>query len=328
LERSVVSQMIGSMDLFKSFLTHIFPDFYQWPLETRVDLFCSFCHYGYGPLDPRAVARFFHPEGRLRSLHVACRGRLTGQTVFEALTSVSFQEDTDYRWRRSWPGSRPDPFLDRKWRDIQFLIQQMVSLVELNELSVPRPRTGYTLLVSGVLGWGIEMYRQGIPSWWHSKRPRGHWPWKRLLREGVREWLDDLREAGHDLEAYGKAEMARFQCQSFCQSLDWPPEYATGSGEGPYRWKGFRYGPRPRDWDLIWEWNPAVEEFVGDFWDRIENPPLVVPGAWVEDNWESPGDQASKADFGEGHGGKVDGRWEYLYRRGGMGLTSYIYLGE
>ncbi|KAJ4148267.1 hypothetical protein LMH87_002746 [Akanthomyces muscarius] len=42
----------------------------------------------------------------------------------------------------------------------------------------------------------------------------------------------------------------------------------------------FSYGPEPKDWKFTWElqW----EEMVGQFWELIDNPPLKLPGAWVD----------------------------------------------
>jgi hypothetical protein len=279
----LVPQMIRNNELLDSFLTHIFPNFYEWPLDIRVDMFCSYSRHV--AMDPRAVARFFSPEGSLRSEHVGCRGRSTGITVFETLTSLYFQMDTDYRSRRSRPGVRTDAFLDQKWRDMRMLIREMASLTELSELSIPRAKAGHplpsgrTLLVWGVLEWGRGKEDEGFLWLRYSERRRA---WQRLLQVGVREWVEDIAAAGHDLEAYGKAEMRNFRRQDFSQSLVEPLKGVTGFSDGQYRWKGFKYGPRPQDWDLIWEWDPAVEEFVGDFWEWIENTPLSVPGGWVE----------------------------------------------
>lgn len=80
--------------------------------------------------------------------------------------------------------------------------------------------------------------------------------WKRVLRDLVRDWVEALRDAGHDMEVYGKAEMSNLKRRDTWQSLAWHPKIKEGSGEGPYRWKGFiRYGPHPEDWDLIWDFD-------------------------------------------------------------------------
>ncbi|KAF3347841.1 hypothetical protein VdG2_04077 [Verticillium dahliae VDG2] len=42
-----------------------------------------------------------------------------------------------------------------------------------------------------------------------------------------------------------------------------------------------RYGPRPEDWNLIWDMD--IEELACDFWEMIDEMPLPMPGAWVDD---------------------------------------------
>jgi hypothetical protein len=171
-------------------------------------------------------------------------------------------------------------------------MRDMASIVDIGNLSAPDRMERRTALVWGIIAW------RGMARWFryiNSKTQKPRWCWKRLLREHIKFWLEDLLDAGHDLEVYGKAEMAVFHLQTWSLSVSecrqslahWPPKYhmdMKSSSEGPYRWRGFKYGPRPEDWDLIWELNPAVEEFVRDFWDWVENPPLVVPGAWVDDD--------------------------------------------
>jgi hypothetical protein len=44
---------------------------------------------------------------------------------------------------------------------------------------------------------------------------------------------------------------------------------------------GFAYGHSPEDWN-IWL-AEASDAFVGQFWDIIERPVEVMPGAWPEE---------------------------------------------
>ncbi|KAF6815715.1 hypothetical protein CSOJ01_03395 [Colletotrichum sojae] len=57
-------------------------------------------------------------------------------------------------------------------------------------------------------------------------------------------------------------------------------EHRCNPTSGP-RLERIVFGPKPVDWKLIWD--PAVAEYVEEFWDVVENPPLQVPGAWVGD---------------------------------------------
>ncbi|CRK45160.1 hypothetical protein BN1723_006461 [Verticillium longisporum] len=42
------------------------------------------------------------------------------------------------------------------------------------------------------------------------------------------------------------------------------------------------YGVEPEDW-ILW-WAIEYEELAGIFWNMVENPPLCLPGSWVEDD--------------------------------------------
>ncbi|RYP07837.1 hypothetical protein DL765_008990 [Monosporascus sp. GIB2] len=46
----------------------------------------------------------------------------------------------------------------------------------------------------------------------------------------------------------------------------------------PFDYERYKYGPEPEDWDVYW--SEPTDEFAGDFWELVENPPLQVPGAW------------------------------------------------
>ena len=55
------------------------------------------------------------------------------------------------------------------------------------------------------------------------------------------------------------------------------------------------------------EWDPDVEEYVGQFWKGVERPRFHIPGAWVEeddtssDNWDT--------STGNGSYSSSDGGW-------------------
>jgi hypothetical protein len=288
-------QMRNSVELFQFFQTQLFPDFYQRPLGERIQ------HLGLlikvrrdvslRGFDRRAFVRFFDPQGVFRPEHLRHRSRPGGPTVLQMTVTVYFRTQRGYM-HQSFQGKRGEEtrYLERTWEEMRLLIRDMAAVIDVSDLVAPEPGAGRTLLVQAVLAW-----RKSMRKWrdvWNRKR---RWPWKHYLREYIRAWLEDLRKAGHDLEAYGKAEVGVSRDQGLSDSsLDWPPQpRATGSSEGPYRWKGFKYGPRPGDWDLIWESDPAVEEFASDFWDLVENPPLAVPGAWIDDDGDDTDDEGN-----------------------------------
>ena len=275
IEELAFSLMAGSVELFNLLYTQVFPDFYQWPLGKRIS---QLTRLGFVSVyDRKAVGQFFHPDGHYRSEHVQCI-IWTGETVLQRFTSIYFHSKP-YLDRKVDVGLRSnlDHQADWQWNQLRLVIRDMASVADIGDLS---PKDRRTTLVEGILATRVVL------GFANSERVTRRWPWKRHLRECVKPWLEDILEAGHNLEAYGEAEMLAFHHQVLSPRLwAWPPQAwnTRGSSEGPYRWKGFKYGPRPEDWDLIWELDPAVEEFVADFWAWVENPPLAIPGAWVDD---------------------------------------------
>jgi hypothetical protein len=57
-----------------------------------------------------------------------------------------------------------------------------------------------------------------------------------------------------------------------------------------FRLIGFQYGPRPQNWSF--EWDLEIEECAGDFWERVENPIIHVPGAWIDDHDDDEDDDS------------------------------------
>ncbi|KAK6948976.1 hypothetical protein Daesc_009048 [Daldinia eschscholtzii] len=98
----------------------------------------------------------------------------------------------------------------------------------------------------------------------------------------IMEWLKALALAGVDLEAYGRREYAILLDD---YSLRYIVAYSH-SYSGILRLKiyliRFKFGPKPEDWEFYF--NEPTDEFAGDFWKLVEDPPLRIPGAWVEDD--------------------------------------------
>ncbi|KAI2620421.1 hypothetical protein GGR54DRAFT_601038 [Hypoxylon sp. NC1633] len=92
-------------------------------------------------------------------------------------------------------------------------------------------------------------------------------------------WLEALEEAGVDLVAYG--------CREHELLLDPHGHQGLGRLCGPSMdfqiyLIGFKYGSKPTDWEIYWE--EPTDRFAGEFWALIENPPLRIPGSWVDDD--------------------------------------------
>lgn len=107
-----------------------------------------------------------------------------------------------------------------------------------------------------------------------------------LLRmiETTRMWLEDVRLSGLNLSAYGRQELKLYKLNNRNQIWRWN---ILSLGEeavypsGP-QLVSFKYDPQPEEWHF--EWDLAVEEYVGDFWNMVDNPPLHIPGGWTDDD--------------------------------------------
>ena len=104
----------------------------------------------------------------------------------------------------------------------------------------------------------------------------------------VRAWLKALLAAGVDLQRYGKAEKdlhLRGEVNRCFSSSYWLPgkgfELSEYKPEITWRLISFTYGPSPQDWQF-WFSEPT-DKFAGQFWNMIEHPELIMPGAWVND---------------------------------------------
>ncbi|RYO82477.1 hypothetical protein DL766_006336 [Monosporascus sp. MC13-8B] len=100
-------------------------------------------------------------------------------------------------------------------------------------------------------------------------------------------WVGSLKAAGINVTGYGCREMELLRdtsltrdsipCLGYYQECKWDVPDPVWRGVS-IRLMGYKYGPEPEDWDVYW--SEPTDEFAGDFWELVENPPLQVPGAW------------------------------------------------
>ncbi|KAH7127640.1 hypothetical protein EDB81DRAFT_889432 [Dactylonectria macrodidyma] len=98
-------------------------------------------------------------------------------------------------------------------------------------------------------------------------------------------WLEDLMEAGVDLEAFGRLEEAFLPAGALELMVKLYGDWYHAS-RGPYV-VSLEYGPRPEDWKIGYD--PCVEEFAGEFWwllakERERSMPGPMPGGWESDS--------------------------------------------
>ncbi|EEY22338.1 predicted protein [Verticillium alfalfae VaMs.102] len=153
-------------------------------------------------------------------------------------------------------------------------------------------------------GWNVKetpfvLFLRGSYFFSSSHAPHGQvlsqkWKYDRQvsgMRTQARDWARILDESGFDLCRHGLRENLLLQESGqlgnrWKAHVEW---FKFGEGVGwtepttlaEPKLLELRYGPRPEDWDLIWDMD--VEELAGDFWEMIDEMPLPIPGAWVDD---------------------------------------------
>jgi hypothetical protein len=112
------------------------------------------------------------------------------------------------------------------------------------------------------------------------RSPRTFSEWRRYTERALRYWTEDLEACGIDLNIYGETERRLFIESRRLRPLCHEPNMHS------FRWEkwgleNFKYGPKPRDWQFSWDL--GIEALHGEFWDMVEDSPLYIIGAWVDD---------------------------------------------
>lgn len=270
----VAKQMLGHAEVFDSMLANVLPDFYQWPLTKRVSLLDNWVG-----ADIRLVGRFLHRDGRLRINDL--RRPMPGyrlpfrkiETILDLLTAIYFTTRC-HHWHRNSDNKEEYVSIKGLWNHTRRYFRDILAMADYNDLSPPHHDGAKTLLYKAMGSVRRRISYQGIYQDAWTFNTREHRGARRDVQCIVREWLEDLQTGGKDLVVYGRAEHASFLRHG-------PSRWYRLPG---CNWSGFTFGPRPEDWNLMWEWDPDVEGLVGDFWQLVENPLLVVPGSWVDDD--------------------------------------------
>lgn len=100
----------------------------------------------------------------------------------------------------------------------------------------------------------------------------------RTMNWAIQTFLEDLNEAGVDLETFGRAFEAHVNRSDTAKGTT---HLSNRRGTLIH----LKYGARPEDWRF--EWDIHVEDFAGKFWKFIEEQddgmmPGSMPGAWVD----------------------------------------------
>ncbi|KFG86363.1 hypothetical protein MANI_000165 [Metarhizium anisopliae] len=186
-----------------------------------------------------------------------------------------------------WGGTFPGLKKSSTWQE---LAKDMLSDTSINSLT----KLCEELIMPGVppysdvMTWRVmtpltnsarSVMARLIGSHWGAQGPRCAKQYEKILIRVVRLFLGSASEAGIDLEEYGRRE-SELLVPYVSYYRGWKDFTTTPTNPNPYL-VSIKYGPRPEDWDFTWDL--LVEEFAGEFWEMLENQPLHIPGAWVDD---------------------------------------------
>ncbi|KAK1500445.1 hypothetical protein CABS01_10169 [Colletotrichum abscissum] len=223
--------------------------YYQLPLKVR------YAHLDWYHVDPKILLHDVQHDGGIKPAEFIVILDASFDSSLESLvscyaTKMAFDEKSSWRKLVRWI--------------VQGVSSQRLSMQMSVDAAQEEPRC-YTPLISA-------LYKT---FWDHSE-------YKRKISLFLRRWLEDVQISGHDLEEYGRREMEYFKREARLQEERLRTWDNNTIYEPGLRLVSFTYGPEPGDWNLVW--SLEAEEYAGEFWDLIENPPLRVPGAWVDED--------------------------------------------
>ncbi|KAK1458881.1 hypothetical protein CMEL01_01880 [Colletotrichum melonis] len=228
--------------------------YYQLPLKVR------YAHLDWYHVDPQILLHDIQHDGGIKPAEFSVILDASFDSSLERLiscyvTKEAFDEESSWRKLVRWI--------------VQGVSSQRLSVQTSFDATEEEPRY-YTPLISG-------LYEH---LWDHSE-------YKRKISLFLRKWLEDVQISGHDLEEYGRREMEYFKREARLQEERLSTRFKAMEYGPSVRLVSFTYGPEPRHWNLVW--SLEAEEFAGEFWDLIENPPLHVPGEWVDNDSSDDG---------------------------------------
>ncbi|KAK4145268.1 uncharacterized protein C8A04DRAFT_10801 [Dichotomopilus funicola] len=276
-DKKTADIMLRSPVAFDWLVSTTFQDFYQWPLEHRLAVLSHYTNSLRFPYS-RAFGRLFHPAGHFRREELLHYIPSLGFCALQWATDCYF-----YVWHRWWNVSgktegRPPA---------QGIIQGVAAVVkppDFTSLHETGSMSGLLATFACALGrcnWAGTVRKKLSNTSPDQDQRIAH---DKLLKN----WVSDLAAGGMDLEAYGESEKAHYDRRGVLSSPQKPREVLLSPEErifyAPQRsLNGFTFGPKAEDWNLIWEWHPDPERLAGEFWTLIEDPPLAIPGSWVDE---------------------------------------------
>ncbi|KAI1329416.1 hypothetical protein F5Y16DRAFT_365952 [Xylariaceae sp. FL0255] len=108
----------------------------------------------------------------------------------------------------------------------------------------------------------------------------------------LKVWLAIVQSAGYDLQEYGRRENELLHCTGF-RYKRWLYGQITVEWSSKIL-RGYVYGPNPQDWKILW--TCTENTYFLDFWKLVEDPPVLIPGGWLDSDDESHSEDDSDDD--------------------------------
>ncbi|KAH8587979.1 hypothetical protein B0O99DRAFT_747158 [Bisporella sp. PMI_857] len=262
--------VISSTGIFKEIQPLLWPHHYELPILDRLEHF-DFNDVGSfrpRPSNAQAFRYILREDGVLREEDVV-ELQQHGINLLNLVVSC----------RSRWSGD-----CSPEWRNLCRDLIAMTTDLSYNQTvtrilsqDLPEVLSGTPLILAMSEGrWGRSSVTRCIKS----------------INRRLKLWLEDLHACGVDLQKYGYREKKIFLgnewfrhrwfgIRSFIYAKP-DPSLETAFDNVKVKLIGFDIGPRPEDW--VFHWDMDAERYAGQFWDLIENPPIQVPGSWVDDD--------------------------------------------
>lgn len=255
---SVLSRFLGTPEEFSFLQQHICPSFYQLPKQIRLRV-------GLGIA--RTIRHWSIDVSTPNVIRIVLKTDILEPDDFkfcQELNSTLIHSTAAHIGACQWPLQRSGGA-----HKCQSVIGAWISLchdflsvgIDINYIIDER-----TPLLSCIEGW--------LSNWFPSDANQFA-----VQQLAVQLWLEQLEAVGVDLSEYGKAEELIWKNQTIRREF-WVRDRVLEMHIS-LRVIGFTHGPSPKDWH-IWMSDPT-DSYVGEFWEMIERPVEVMPGAWPQE---------------------------------------------
>ncbi|KAK1984466.1 hypothetical protein LZ30DRAFT_586093 [Colletotrichum cereale] len=237
----------------------------------RLPLYARFKQLDWAFIDPKVLLDDIHKGGNLEPADFRPVLNFSDKTSLGNFTWAYFRHLVWTGVCRAYPNGTSEEAYQksRPWRDLARWVFGGLSVKDLSQMEKSEPlQLPDVRIFGGLVEW---QYCFLLVSTRYVK--------PRAAQKAFLIWLEDVQASGIDLVEYGRQELEIYLTHGSLQGRRW---FGNNHHATP-GWKlaSFTYGPEPRDWKFTWDLD--AWEYAGDFWEQVENPPLNIPGAWVDD---------------------------------------------